>query len=239
MITWLSGMMNYLPENASTYGAEIDGLFYLIYWITGGVFLLVHVLLVTFILRYRRREGRPAVYSHGNTAMEITWTVIPAFILIGLSLLSKPTWDHVKREIPPGNIALRVTAKQFNWEVIYPGPDGQFDTADDLLLDNDLHVPVNAVIRVALSSKDVIHSFFVPAFRLKQDVLPGREIMAWFKATKPGRYELPCAELCGFGHSGMKGWITVQTPGDYETWTREQWPAEAAANAERAPAARS
>jgi cytochrome c oxidase subunit 2 len=87
--------------------------------------------------------------------------------------------------------------------------------------DNDIHVPVNKVIRVQLSSKDVIHSFFVPSFRLKQDAVPGRTILVWFEATKPGKYELPCAELCGFGHSGMKGWVYVHTPDEYKKWADE------------------
>jgi cytochrome c oxidase subunit 2 len=119
-------------------------------------------------------------------------------------------------------------AKQFNWDFVYPGPDGQFNTADDLKLENDLNVPVDKVIRVRLSSRDVIHSFFVPVFRLKQDTLPGREINVWFKATKPGRYEIPCAELCGFGHSGMKGWLTVRSQADYDHWVQEKWPAKSA-----------
>jgi cytochrome c oxidase subunit 2 len=117
-----------------------------------------------------------------------------------------------------------VTAKQFNWEMLYPGPDGQFGTADDLLLDNELHVPVNKVVRVTLKSKDVIHSFFLPHVRLKQDAVPGREIEAWFEATKLGRYEIPCAELCGFGHSGMKGWLTVHPPDEYQKWVKQRWP---------------
>jgi cytochrome c oxidase subunit 2 len=98
-------------------------------------------------------------------------------------------------------------------------------------MDNELHVPVNAVVRVALRSRDVIHSFFIPVFRLKQDVLPGREIWAWFEATKTGRWEIPCAELCGFGHSGMKGWVTVHTPEEYDAWSKEQWPSPAAETA--------
>jgi cytochrome c oxidase subunit II len=221
-------MMSYLPENVSTFGKDIDWLFYLIYYITGVVFVLVHVLLVAFIIMYRGRPGGRAVYSHGNTSLEITWTVIPALIVILLAVISKPTWDAVKRELPPSNHIVRITGKQFNWEVLYPGPDGQFETADDLMLENDLHVPVNAAIRIALHSKDVIHSFFVPQFRLKQDALPGREIWVWFNATKEGRYELPCAELCGFGHSGMKGWVTVQSPEEYQSWVDQNWPAKTA-----------
>ncbi len=114
-----------------------------------------------------------------------------------------------------------MTAKQFNWQITYPGADGKFGTADDKTLLDEMHVPVNKVVHVHLRSQDVIHSFFVPQFRMKQDAVPGREIVQWFEATKPGKYELPCAELCGFGHSGMKGWIYVHTPEDYGKWAAE------------------
>ena len=100
---------------------------------------------------------------------------------------------------------VRAVAKQFQWDFQYPGPDGQFDTADDKVILHELHVPADKVVVVLLRGKDVIHSFFIPVFRLKQDALPGREIRAWFQATKTGKWEIPCAELCGPGHSGMKG----------------------------------
>ena len=216
--------MSWLPENVSTYGGEIDYLFYLIYYITGATFILVTVAMIAFLIMYRRREGRRAIYSHGNTTLEIIWTVVPAIILIVLSFMSQATWAKIKAHVPPSDFKVRVTAKQFNWEILYPGPDGQFETADDLSLENQLHVPVGKVVQVVLASKDVIHSFFLPNLRLKQDTVPGREILAWFEATKPGKYEMPCAELCGFGHSGMKGWLYVHTPEDYAKWVKEQWP---------------
>ena len=87
-----------------------------------------------------------------------------------------------------------------------------------------VHVPVNKVVRVILTSKDVIHSFFIPAMRLKQDAVPGREITVWFQSTKTGRYEIPCAELCGFGHSGMLGYLYVHSSEEYENWLNENWP---------------
>ena len=126
--------------------------------------------------------------------------------------------------IPPTDTVIRVTAKQFNWEIRYPGPDGQFDTADDKQVDNEIHVPVGKPIRVILKSKDVIHSLFLPNLRFKQDAVPGREITAWFQANKPGKYEIPCAELCGFGHSGMKGWLYALSAEDYRIGSSEQWP---------------
>ncbi len=217
-------MLSWLPENVSTFGGEVDFLFYLIYYITGAVFILVTVTLLAFLVLYRRREGRRAVYSHGNTTLEIIWTTIPAIILLVLSLMSQSSWARIKGHAPPGDVEVQVTSKQFNWEMLYPGPDGKFGTGDDLMLENELHVPVGKVVRVHLKSKDVIHSFFVPNLRLKQDTVPGREILAWFQATKPGKYEIPCSQLCGFGHSGMKGWLYVHTPEEYEKWVKERWP---------------
>jgi cytochrome c oxidase subunit 2 len=222
-------MLPWLPENASTYGADIDSLFRLIFWITTVVFVLVQVTLLVFVFQYRSRPGRTATYTHGNNALEIAWTIAPSLILVVLALLSRTSWYEIKGGTPPPDYEVRVNAKQFNWDFIYPGPDGKFDTEDDLKLENDLNVPVGKVIKMRLTSRDVIHSFFVPVFRLKQDMMPGREINAWFQATKTGRFEIPCAELCGFGHSGMKGWVTVHSSDEYKRWVGERWPSAAAA----------
>ena len=217
-------MLGWLPHNISTYGADIDWLFSLIQWITGVIFLGVMGALLAFVVKYRHREGRRATYTHGSTVLEVLWTIVPAIILIVLFMLSQSIWWSIKGSVPDSNFQVHVTAKQFNWEVTYPGPDGQFGTDDDLTLENELHVPINTVVVVTLQSRDVIHSFFLPNLRLKQDAVPGREIRAWFEATEPGRYELPCAELCGFGHSGMLGYLTVYSPEDYSKWVKEHWP---------------
>lgn len=214
-------MMRWLPEDVSTYGREIDALFFLIYYITAVTFILVTVLMVWFLWKYRDQGNRRATYTHGNTTLEIIWTVIPAAILIVLSFMSVSTWAKVKREVPPTDFEVKVAAKQFNWDVSYPGPDGKLGTEDDVRFDNDIHVPVNKVVRVHLTANDVIHSLFIPNLRFKQDAVPGRTILAWFEATKPGKYELPCAELCGFGHSGMKGWLHVHTAEEYGKWAAE------------------
>ena len=214
-------MLRWLPEDVSTYGHEIDSLFYLIYYITAVAFILVTVLMVVFLIKYREQPGRRAVYSHGNTTLEIIWTVIPAAILIVLSFMSVNTWAKIKRNPPATDFEIKVTAKQFNWDVSYPGADGKLGTDDDIKFDNDVHVPVNKIVRVHLASNDVIHSFFIPNMRFKQDAVPGRTLLAWFEATKPGKYELPCAELCGFGHSGMKGWLHVHSVEDYKKWADE------------------
>jgi cytochrome c oxidase subunit 2 len=223
-------MLRWLPRDVSTFGAEVDRLFYIIYYLTGVVFILVAACLVYFLVKYRHREGdgRRATYTHGSTTLEIIWTTVPAVILVVLFVMSRATWARIKEDVPPADITVQLTAKQFNWEMVYPGPDGKFDTADDLKIDNEMHVPVNQNIRVILQSRDVIHSFYLPNLRLRQDVVPGRQIVAWFNATAPGKYEIPCSQLCGFGHSGMRGWLFVHTPEEYHQWMKEHWPGPAA-----------
>jgi len=217
-------MLDWLPENVSTYGGEIDKFFYVIYYITTTVFFLIAFSMIYFLIKYRYKEGRKAKYYHGNNTLEIIWTSATFITMLILALVSKPLWSRIKQEVPPSNIVVQVTGKQFNWEILYPGPDMTFGTEDDYQIDNQLHVPVDRVVRVLLKSKDVIHSFFVPQLRLKQDTVPGREILAWFEATKPGKYEIPCAELCGFGHSGMLGYLYVHTAEEYDAWVRQTWP---------------
>ncbi len=232
-------MLDWLPESLSTYSGEIDFFFYVIYYITTGVFAIVAGALIYFLIKYRFREGRRAVYSHGNITLEWVWTLATTVAMLVLALASKPLWGRIKQELPPPGVIVQVTGKQFNWEVLYPGPDQAFGTADDYQIDNEVHVPVNTVVHVHLKSKDVIHSFFVPVLRLKQDALPGREIKAWFEATKAGEYEIPCAELCGFGHSGMLGHLFVHEPEDYQNWVQQTWPAPespASSDSTQAPA---
>ena len=218
MLSW------WLPEDVSTYGKDIDFLFYLIYYITGANFVLVAAAMIAFLVLYRHKEGRRATYTHGNTTLEIVWTVVPTLILVVLTFLSVPTWARIKMQMPKTDLTVQVNAKQFNWIVTYPGPDGKFGTEDDKTFDNEIHVPVGKPVKLVLKAQDVIHSLFLPNLRFKQDAVPGREIPAWFEATKPGKYEMPCAELCGFGHSGMRGWLFVHTPEDYQKWVKEQWP---------------
>jgi cytochrome c oxidase subunit 2 len=223
-------MLNWwLPENVSTYGQEIDWLFHLIYYITGATFVLVTVALLGFIVAYRDRPGRQARYTHGSTPLEIAWTVVPALILVVLTFLSVPAWSRIKMTVPPTDFVVQVKAKQFNFQVTYPGPDGRFGTADDKTFLDEMHVPVGRPVRVNLQSEDVIHSLFVPNFRFKQDLVPGREIPGWFEVTKPGKYEAPCAELCGFGHSGMRAWIYAHTADDFSRWAAENLGPEAPA----------
>ena len=220
-------MLQWLPDNVSTFGQGVDNLFYVIYYITLVAFILVMGVLITFLIKYRHQEGKRATYIEGSTRLEIIWTAATTVIVFVLAMFSYPQWNKIKSPTSfPENpdVVVQVSGKQFNWDMVYPGPDNEFGTDDDLTLENELHVPVNAVVHIRLTAVDVIHSFFVPQLRLKQDALPSRFIEVWFEATKAGRYEIPCAELCGFGHSGMLGYLNVHTQTDYDAWLQERWP---------------
>ena len=228
---WPSWMR--LPEQASTYAPDIDNMFHLIMWITGVIFVIVELLLLVFLWKYRHRPGRVATYTHGNNRLEVIWTIVPALICVMLALLSRRIWDHIKENMPHDAVEIQVTAEQFAWNIRYPGPDGKFGTADDVTTLNQLHVPVGKPVIVTVTSKDVIHSFFLPEFRVKQDAVPGMHTRIWFEGNKVGHWEIACAELCGLGHFRMKGFITVDTQEDYQKWLAEQ----AAAQTAEAPAA--
>ena len=219
-------MQNWFPENVSTFGGDIDGIFRFIFYIVTVWFFITEGLIVYFIIRYRRKPGQKSVYVAGNTWTQLAWILVPMAIVVVLDFFidirSAEVWAKVKLQRPPTDFVVQGIGKQFNWQFVYPGPDGKFGTDDDITTDNELHIPVNKPIHVILMSKDVIHSFFLPNLRLKQDAMPGRQIPVWFEATKTGSYEIPCAELCGFGHSGMKGLLVVHTPEEYEKWRKEK-----------------
>jgi cytochrome c oxidase subunit 2 len=220
---WMS-----LPEQASTYAPEIDGMFHLIMWITGVVFVIVEAVLLFFLWKYRHREGRVAKYTHGNNRLEVVWTIVPAIICVMVALLSRRMWEEIKEHMPHDAIQIQVTGEQFAWNFRYPGADGKFDTPDDILTLNQLHFPVGKPVVVELSSKDVIHSFFLPEFRVKQDAVPGMKTHIWFEGNRVGHWEIACAELCGLGHYRMKGFVTVDTAEDYQKWLAEQASAQSA-----------
>lgn len=212
------------PENISSYGANIDFMFWVITILTGVVFVLVEVALVVFLFKYRHREGRKAFYSHGNQRLEIIWTAATAAIVLILGAWSWPLWLNIKdpNRFPAADLEIGIHVKQFEWNIQYPGADGRLGTADDFTKRNQLHIPVNAKVRGTLESEDVIHSFYLPNFRLKQDAVPGMKIPVWFEATKTGNYEIACAELCGLAHYRMKGAVTVHTAEEFQTWSAQQ-----------------
>ncbi len=215
------GVRVWLPEAITTTAPIIDRLFYLVLWITGIVFVLVEGTLIVFLVRYRRRPGAHAAYIHGNHLVEVIWTVIPALILIFLTGRSQHVWSQVRGTPPPADVEVEITAEQFVWNIRYAGPDGALNTPDDLLTINQLHMPVGQTVLIRLKSKDVIHSFFVPQFRMKLDAVPGITGRLWISATKTGHFEIACAELCGLGHYRMRGFLTIESPDAFRAWVTQ------------------
>lgn len=210
----------WFPASASSFGGDVDRLFYVILYITGAVFVIVEVALLVFLVRYRRREGRTATYTHGSTRAEIIWTTIPAVTVVLLAFFSHRVWSAVKdpARVPSDAVPLGVHAKQFEWQFTMPGRDGRLGTDDDVFRRDELHLEVGRDYRAALTAQDVIHSFFIPAFRLKQDAVPGMTITVWFRPTLTGTFDLACAELCGVGHYRMGAKVVVHSAEDFARW---------------------
>ncbi len=213
-----------LPSSASTFAGDIDFLYYVILAITGIAFLVVEGGLIWFIIKYRSRPGRKALYTHGSTKAEIIWTAVPAVTVVIIGLMSGGVWNTVKgrNSVPADAIPYGIHVQQFEWNFTYRGPDGQLGTGDDFVVRNQLHIPVDQPVVMRMTAEDVIHSFFVPAFRVKQDAVPGMSINVWFQATEEGEYEIACAELCGLGHYRMRAMVTVHSASDYQQWLADQ-----------------
>ena len=213
-----------MPETFSTYGPALDNLYYVILWITGIVFFATEITLFVFLVKYRHTEGRKAEYIHGNNKAEVVWTAIPFVIVMALAFFSKGIWDDIRdpESIPADSYPIHVLGQQFEWSATYSGADGQFGTTDDFESLNVLHIPVDQPVVVQLEAEDVIHSFFIPEFRVKQDAVPGMTTPVWFEATATGEYTLACAELCGLGHYRMGGTVIVHSEADFQNWLAEQ-----------------
>lgn len=219
-------MIDWYLESASTYSEDIDGLILLITVLVGFWFFVAQGFLFTFIFRYRYREGRKADYITGHEKHLKKWINIPhALILICDVLIiigAISVWVNVKQTLPESDRTIRVVAQQWAWTFVQPGPDGRIDTDDDITTVDELHVQLGDVYHFKLQSKDVLHSFSVPVFRLKQDVVPGREITGWFEATQPGTFDIQCAEMCGIGHGIMAARIVIETPEEHSAWMAQQ-----------------
>ena len=235
-------ILGWLPEDISTFGPNIDSMLKLIFYVVGTAFVLTEGTLLAFVILYRRRKGGRASSVRGESLRELAWVLVPVVIVIFLDVMidvrAKPIWELVKEQSPPPGLTVKLEALQFGWEFTYPGPDGQFGT-HDLVQTTTLTVPAGQVIRLIMGSKDVIHSFYVPQLRLRQDAVPGREIPVWFEATQPGKYEIACSQLCGISHFAMKGILRVLTPEEYQQWVSQHWPKSAAGTSKSALSARS
>ncbi len=228
----------WLPLDISEHGHTIDHLFYFILWLTGVVFVITECVLFWFLWRYDSKgRAHPVQYTHGSHSLEIVWTIVPSAVLLFIAIYQMNAWADSKIHNPgagPDGIigtaddmlpTLEVTGRQFEWRLRYPGlkAQGKLGDADDIFVVNDLHIPVNEEILIELKSADVLHSFFLPNMRVKQDAVPGMKIPVWFRATQTGTYDLVCAELCGWGHYKMKGRLTVESRDDFNHWLEQKY----------------
>ena len=197
------------PESASTMAPRVDALYFFLIGLALFFSLLIAGLITYYALKFRRRSPRAiGVQSHGNLTLELTWTVIPLMITMVIFVWGAGLYFAMSRP-PDDALDIYVVGKQWMWK--FQHLDGQREI-------NELHVPAGRAIRLIATSEDVIHDWFVPAFRVKADVIPGRYVNIWFQATKPGRYHLFCAEYCGTKHSGMTGEVVVMQPREYQLW---------------------
>jgi cytochrome c oxidase subunit II len=214
----------WLPADVSEHGRSVDSLFMFILWLTGAVFVITELLLFWFMWKYdSTKSKKPAKYVHGNHALEVVWTILPAATLLFLAIYQMNTWADIKMRRPVMAPTVEVVGRQFEWRLRYPGRDGSLGTPDDLFLVNDLHVPVDEDILIQLKTMDVLHSFFLPNLRIKQDAVPGMKIPVWFKALETGEFDIVCAELCGWGHYKMKGRITIESRADFDAWLEKKY----------------
>lgn len=212
----------WLPEDISRDGHMIDSLFMFILYLTGAVFIVTEFVMVWFMLRYDKDANPgPVKYTHGSHHLEVVWTILPAATLLFIALHQMNAWGQAK--LPSGEpqdnpITISVAARQFEWRLVYPGEDNVLHTPDDIYTVNELHIPVDRDVVIHLTSQDVLHSFFLPNLRVKQDAVPGMIQKVWFRAMKTGEYDLVCAEICGWGHYKMKGRLVVETQAEYDAW---------------------
>ncbi len=217
--------MNLFPENISTYGQDIDNLFYLISVPVGIAFLITLIILVYPIMRYRAGNGRKASYIKGQGWAQMKWVIIAMTLLaicdFYMLYAEHSTWVKIEENLPEPEFHVAIMGRQWSWTITYPGKDGKLYTGDDVTTTNDLHVPINKVVHVDVRALDVVHSVFFPNIRLKQDAIPGRTITRWFETTKTGVYDIPCAEICGMAHASMNGKLTVDTQEDFDAYLHE------------------
>ncbi|TWU23564.1 cytochrome c oxidase subunit II [Bythopirellula polymerisocia] len=208
----------WLPRDISEQGRVIDGLFMFILYLTGAVFIVTESVLFYYLWKYNGKSNdQPVKFSHGSHALELVWTIIPAVTLLFIAIYQMQAWAADKLDAPAIDYTCEVTGRQFNWDFRYPGPDNELYTQDDIVrTDGKLYLPVNEEILLKITSADVLHSFFLPNLRVKQDVVPGMAQKMWFKGKKTGGYDIVCAELCGWGHYKMKGRVFFLPRDEYD-----------------------
>jgi cytochrome c oxidase subunit 2 len=226
----------WVPQ-ASTFAPDIDGVIWLIAVLVGFWFLVAEGVFLWLILKFRARDGQRAEYITGEEAKQkrfISWPhylvlVCDVFIVVG----AVRVWVEVKQDLPSDAEAqhVRVIGQQWAWSFVHPGADGKLETADDIRTVDELHIQVGQKYIYELESRDVLHSFSVPVFRLKQDAVPGRVISGWFEATRTGTHDIQCAEICGIGHGLMGARIVIESPEQHAAWIASRSETQLAANA--------
>jgi cytochrome c oxidase subunit 2 len=234
---------SWLPPLNSDRGA-IDHAIWVSLLLTGALFIATNLLLAWFSWRFQDHEGAQATYWHDNHRLEWTWTLVTAAILTVLLFNALGLWAQITSAPPADAFVVEVTGQQFAWNVRYPGPDGIFgrtdpkqvspeafnfigldksdpNAADDIMMQNQLFLPAGRPVRIRLRSLDVIHSFFLPNFRVKQDAVPGMTVETWFVPSQPGDFEIACAQHCGLGHYRMRGQVHVVPPSELEARIKE------------------
>jgi cytochrome c oxidase subunit II len=205
------------PEQASTFAGRVDALYYYLLSVSGFFVLLIFALIFYFAVKYRRRsedEQTPPIL--GSIPLEVAWIVIP-FILVMIMFVWGASLYFTAFSPPANAMEIFVIGKQWMWKVQHPEGRREID---------ELHVPVGYPVKLTITSQDVIHSFYIPAFRIKMDAVPGRYTSIWFEASKTGTFHLFCAEYCGTAHAGMGGRVVVMKPPEYEQWLRTGAPEE-------------
>jgi len=196
------------PERASALAGQVDGLYFFLIAVSAFFTVLIFLTIFVFAVKYRREAHPHPAQIEGSLPLELTWTLIPLGICMIFFAWGSLIYFQEGRT-PPGAMEVYVVGKQWMWKVEHEGGQREINT---------LHVPLNRDVKLIMSSQDVIHSFFIPAFRIKADVLPGRYTSIWFHPTKVGTYHLFCAEYCGTQHSGMIGAVVVMDPSAYQAW---------------------
>jgi cytochrome c oxidase subunit II len=199
----------FFPQQASEQAATIDALYFFLVAVSAFFAVLIALLIVVFAVKFHRKDDSQVGEAiHGSLALELLWTLIPLGITMVMFVWGAQVFFHMTRP-PKGAMEIYVVGKQWMWKVQH------MDGAREI---NELHVPTGRPVKLIMGSEDVIHSFFIPDFRVKADVVPGRYNTLWFTATKAGRYHLFCTQYCGTKHSAMIGWVTAMEPADYQTW---------------------
>ncbi|HLB34432.1 MAG TPA: cytochrome c oxidase subunit II [Chthoniobacterales bacterium] len=238
-----TGNIYWTPPNVTINGIETDKLLSFIFWLTTFVFFATQTVYIYYLIKYRRRPGVKAHYSHGNNTLEIIWTTLPTLIFLGLAIYGNRVWYNIHRPPPEDALNVEITGYQFAWDMRYPGASGILARSDvrNITSDNkfgiditdphakedftttELVIPVGRAVHVFLRSRDVIHAFYVPEFRIYQDVVPGRTIAwVWFRTLRQGNFQLACSQLCGKGHYNMKAPIRVVSQEEYDKWYAEK-----------------